>query len=513
MSVRVRWRPQTPRSAVIWPPRQLSRKRLTRRQSVKSAALGPSLLTLPPEILMMIVSYNSCTASYHMGKVDHNARRDLVSLLRTCKTLFDICVPHVWAVVSEFPDQRTFDRFCDSLATSPRAPIYARAILILDAFVPHDSLEHLTSKQIGVSSNEIRKLARVDGSWAPGPKFPRLIILSLGPSTTTWKPITDASICALVKQCPRLINLGLDRLDEVKGNFIIRMEQQLSHLTLRNCMNTAGTVSRIIGRHAPTLEHVDMTDIYPRHLQAISECCNLQKLYLEDLHVDEKETIAFRSLIGTIPKLEEFCLVGARNLDSDCMKAIIEGIGASLRVLCLGAVGRVGDHAIQALADKCPNLEHLDLGDLVVTDAPLIEIAKKCPKLKYLDITYNDLVTDDLLDALAVHCKNLQAFYAAEAYHLGLYSWTQFLSVQVPRGLASFSAGALWHARWEGWVFYKHVKQKYPQFTAYDAGEREFSLTTYAKLIAPAIRFDPIPLPARPAGVDADPDFWAQNIA
>ena len=76
--------------------------------------------------------------------------------------------------------QEKFDQFCDLMATSPRAHLYAREVLAIIAL----------EQGCGVSSQNVRKLAKIVGSEARangagvitpmGVKFPRIQELCFG---------------------------------------------------------------------------------------------------------------------------------------------------------------------------------------------------------------------------------------------------------------------------------------------------------------------------------------------
>ncbi|KNC98657.1 uncharacterized protein SPPG_06339 [Spizellomyces punctatus DAOM BR117] len=488
-------RARTLRSARTHAPRPFE-------QNVSYRPTGLSLLSLPTEILHMIANYTFPASHPTTNLVDRQARENLLALLRTCRTCFGICVPILWKSPMHFTNQKALAGLCNVLASSPRAETYANSIVSLGMFC---------ADVYGLSAVEARKLGRgIIGD--DGPKYPKLKELALGPSPNGRPYLSDSSVSSIVKQCPSLIALHLEHLPEIKGYVLLRYTPPLQRLIIRYCPETAGQLFRILTYHAPTLEELELTDLYARHLEALGSCSKLKSLYVDHIRLGEMEVEALSHITasGRLTQLESLSLVDASMLGTEHVRRLVTNCGENLRVLCLGAVGWVGDAAMFAVAKSCPNLEYLDIGDLIISDLPLMEIAINCSKLRHLDVTYNDLCTDRLLEALQRHAKNLRVLYAAEAAQLTVAGWFMFLQAAVPRGLASFSAGALWHPRWEGWVFYEMVKKHYSQFAVYDGREREFSLEEYVREMAPAARFDPIPLPSRPQGwMNHDPVFWS----
>ncbi|KAJ3053179.1 hypothetical protein HK097_004879 [Rhizophlyctis rosea] len=419
--------------------------------------------------------------SYVLLSAQASLLTPIARLARTCTHIFAVAYPALYRLCFDFTSQEKFEKFCDLMATSPRAHLYAREVLAIIAI----------EQECGVSSQTVRKLAKHDYDDR---KFPRLQELCFGPTgSKRASPITDHALTAILRQCPALSCVQFDNLNSIKGHCFLRDDANmpvhgLRQLQLRFCDAIPANLFKIIAKFAPNLEELELTHLYPRHLEAISKCHKLRLLSVDHIHVgaDEADAFMFLSDVGYIPRIENICLVDADELTTEHVVKMVEKWGPRLKRLALGAVDGVGDDAIMAVAKSCPNLEFLDIGDLGIGDEPLIELIKSCPYLSYLDITYNDLVTDQLLVTLRDHAPQLRVLYASEAIHLSRHAWVNF--VDSAERLQSFSAGAFWRERYfRDWVNVAH-----PEFTRYDPRECEWSIEGYEKEMAPASRFDPL---------------------
>lgn len=219
---------------------------------------------------------------------------------------------------------------------------------------------------------------------------------------------------------------------------------------------------------------------------------------------------------------------------TDHVSRMVTKWGDHLRILCLGDLGNIGNEAMYAVARNCPNLEYLDIGDLFIDNEPLIvsilywvvyidlyltrfvicqkQIAQHCPNLQHLDVTYNDLITDDLLHGLIHHAHSLRVLYAAEAANLTPDTFLTFVheGAHIRKNLQAFSAGAAWEID-PAWHFYQSIKRGYPMFVHYDKYEREFMVEGFVRRVGPASRFEAIPLPPRPVRYEEDEDFWMEE--
>eukprot|EP00899_Mesostigma_viride_P014019 jgi/Mesvir1/22618/Mv14062-RA.1 len=81
----------------------------------------------------------------------------------------------------------------------------------------------------------------------------------------------------------------------------------------------------------------------------------------------------------------------------------------NLRHLAVGNCRGVTDASIIVLAEQCPRLQYLDVSGLIrVTNASIKEIATHCPLLRGLDLSFCRNVTDEGVVAVATHCKQLE---------------------------------------------------------------------------------------------------------
>ncbi|KAJ3034156.1 hypothetical protein HDV00_005414 [Rhizophlyctis rosea] len=201
---------------------------------------------------------------------------DIARLARTCTMMFTVAFPALYRLCFDFTNQSKFDDFCELMATSPRAHLYAREVLAIIAI----------DQECGASSQNVRKLAKlthgVDADEHGGAmgsvgtrKFQRMQELCFGPSRSKRaSPVTDVSLAALLRQCPSLVTIQVDNCPSVKGKCFLRDDipvHALRQLQLRFCDGLPANLFKIIERYAPTLEELELTHLYPKHLEAIAK--------------------------------------------------------------------------------------------------------------------------------------------------------------------------------------------------------------------------------------------------
>jgi hypothetical protein len=88
------------------------------------------------------------------------------------------------------------------------------------------------------------------------------------------------------------------------------------------------------------------------------------------------------------------------------LSSLVAGCPALRSLLAASCAGGVTDGLLRALAARLPGLESLCVSACAagVTEGALLALAAGCKQLRYLDVSYNPLVTDAAVQAVAGAC-------------------------------------------------------------------------------------------------------------
>jgi hypothetical protein len=76
--------------------------------------------------------------------------------------------------------------------------------------------------------------------------------------------------------------------------------------------------------------------------------------------------------------------------------------------------GGVNDSDVMAIAELCPQLEHLDIETSDVTEDAIADVAARCPRLRTLNLpTEGEHIVGELLYVIGEHCPQLRSFSAS----------------------------------------------------------------------------------------------------
>jgi len=104
---------------------------------------------------------------------------------------------------------------------------------------------------------------------------------------------------------------------------------------------------------------------------------------------------------------------------TDLLRQITQRCGSALKHLSLTHdwIVEVDSQCIHELANRCPNLESLDIrcsGPKRVrriTDEDIDFLAKQCPKLRVVKLNLHGLITEVSVQSLLKHCPQIQEIH------------------------------------------------------------------------------------------------------
>eukprot|EP00899_Mesostigma_viride_P012544 jgi/Mesvir1/21290/Mv21683-RA.1 len=182
----------------------------------------------------------------------------------------------------------------------------------------------------------------------------------------------------------------------------------LRSLNLAGCVDVGDDLLTALAASCRELESLDVS--YCRVTDAgITEialhCPGLKKLSARALkHVTDTSIEQVALCCGQLKWLD----VATTNVTDAGVSAIAQRC-PHLCHLALGQCAAVTDASMLVVAENCATLEELDVSGLLgITDASITAVAERCRQLKSLDLSEFSCVSNQGLEAVAEHCPQLE---------------------------------------------------------------------------------------------------------
>ncbi|CAH3021908.1 unnamed protein product [Porites evermanni] len=236
-----------------------------------------------------------------------------------------------------------------------------------------------------------------------------------------WSLITSEVLDSLHTRCSSTEKLDLSwsgPYEAISSDSIIRFLQHcgsnLVCLRLSCCQYVDNDVIKHLGQYCPNLEELDLQSCNSNSLtrEGLLRLQDLKKLQRINLYRVKVQDDVVEQLIHSAKNLRHLNLGGC-DVVMEC-----DLLMQSLSVHCRGLVsldlwrnkGLTGK-GVRCLADGCSLLEELDIGWCTnVTSAPecVVYLTSKCKKLRKLFLTALRSVNDDIINALANNCPDIE---------------------------------------------------------------------------------------------------------
>jgi F-box and leucine-rich repeat protein 2/20 len=224
----------------------------------------------------------------------------------------------------------------------------------------------------------------------------------------------------IAHSCKNLENFSLEGclIDRTSIHSFLDQNTHLVHVNLSGLPGASNETMKIIARHCPKLEHLNVTwcsNINTNGLQFVLNGCP----HLKDLRAGETrgwDNVDFALQLFEKNALERLILTNCESLTDDVVSAIMEGVNGEIdyntgRVICeprilkhldLSRCRAITDIGVKAMAYNVPYLEGLQLAKLTqLTDSSLTLLFPTLNVLTHLDLEELEHLTNASLLSLA----------------------------------------------------------------------------------------------------------------
>ncbi|GBM25693.1 F-box/LRR-repeat protein 4 [Araneus ventricosus] len=189
--------------------------------------------------------------------------------------------------------------------------------------------------------------------------------------------------------------------------------QNLTSLRLANCSFVNDDCLKAVANYCPHLKELDMRCCHAKDLtqSGFKYISQMSKLIYLDLYRTKIDDKSLNAIVKSL-KLEHLLFGGCTDLRSinDIVIAVGKYLKSSLRTLDVWRATELRCAAVYAIAE-CSNLVELDMGWCYQIDAScgcIKHLIARCPKLKKLFLTAIRTVSNNELNAVAMHCPDME---------------------------------------------------------------------------------------------------------
>ncbi|KAK3308364.1 uncharacterized protein B0T15DRAFT_106438 [Chaetomium strumarium] len=237
--------------------------------------------------------------------------------------------------------------------------------------------------------------------------------VSMGPSSTTADvafndQISETSIYAIAKHCPRLQGLNVSGCRRISNESLIQLARncrQIKRLKFNNCTQITDEAVLAFAENCPNILELDLHQCREIGNEPVSRVLTKGKS-LRELHLancDLVDDSAFLSLPPnrTYENLRILNLGSCTRLTDRAVEKIVE-VAPRLRNLVLQKCRNITDVAVYAISKLGKNLHYLHLGHCGhITDDAVKRLVNSCNRIRYIDLGCCTLLTDDSVTKLA----------------------------------------------------------------------------------------------------------------
>lgn len=213
---------------------------------------------------------------------------------------------------------------------------------------------------------------------------------------------------SLQQYCIERIAGAIDRYDGLGPLHHSQMDQ-ICRIICRNRSLTPQTIKLFLVPDQDKLAFYDCSKIDVHSLKQIAMMVpGLKDLTLHHAGSAVDELLDYYA--EKLPQLESFHLKGAFLVSQKSYVNFLSTVGPRLKSLTLSNTARTNKLVIEAIANFCPNLKHLNISCLQRFDDECLRLLAKCQKLKSLDISFagEELTDNTLVEVLNVIGSGLE---------------------------------------------------------------------------------------------------------
>ncbi|KAL9967950.1 hypothetical protein ACROYT_G026265 [Oculina patagonica] len=236
-----------------------------------------------------------------------------------------------------------------------------------------------------------------------------------------WNLVTNETLNSLHTRCTSTEKLDLSwsgPYDAVSAHGMCRFLEQcgssLVCLRLSCCQFVDREVIRSVCQYCPNLEELDLQSCNSQSLSedGLWRLANLKKLKRINFYRVPVTDKLMTTLIQSFKSLQHlnlgdcYCIV-----DCDKLLHVLGTHCSGLVSLDLWRNKSLTAFGIYSLAKGCPLLEELDIGwcsNVTAVSECIVDLTSKCRKLKKLFLTALRSVSDDVINALADNCPDME---------------------------------------------------------------------------------------------------------
>ena len=211
-------------------------------------------------------------------------------------------------------------------------------------------------------------------------------------------------------------------------NVVMEAKRSIKTLSIANFKLSNSSFKQIGQLTHLTKLDIDAVNIKSDGIAILANLSELKSLKMKNLQLCTLDNLV--DFFSILRKLEVVVLQGYRQLNDEVIESLVIN-NPNLYHLNIKNTSYLTQHSLtgrslRIIADNCPHITHIDIGNIRVFRNDDIKIVSKCSKLKYASFEYTR-IEDSVLERLANDCPDLEDLNLSECRHITVAGIEAFL--------------------------------------------------------------------------------------
>ena len=211
-------------------------------------------------------------------------------------------------------------------------------------------------------------------------------------------------------------------------NVVLKAKRSIKTLSIANFKLSNSSFKQIGQLTHLTKLDIDAVNIKSDGIAILANLSELKSLKMKNLQLCTLDNLV--DFFSILRKLEVVVLQGYHQLNDEVIESLVIN-NPNLYHLNIKNTAYLTQHSLtgrslRIIADNCPHITHIDIGNIRVFRNDDIKIVSKCSKLKYASFEYTR-IEDSFLERLANDCPDLEDLNLSQCLQITVAGIKSFL--------------------------------------------------------------------------------------
>ena len=246
-------------------------------------------------------------------------------------------------------------------------------------------------------------------------------------------------------------------------NVVMEAKRSIKTLSIANFKLSNSSFKQIGQLTHLTKLDIDAVNIKSDGIAILANLSELKSLKMKNLQLCTLDNLV--DFFSILRKLEVVVLQGYHQLNDEVIESLVIN-NPNLYHLNIKNTAYLTQHSLtgrslRIIADNCPHITHIDIGNIRVFRNDDIKIVSKCSKLKYASFEYTR-IEDSVLERLANDCPDLEDLNLSQCLQITVAGIKSFLDKASKAKLKSLDIRRFLYSTENFRSIVDQLKLKYP---------------------------------------------------